>query len=90
MAEGGLKKTKKIRKKIAKKINKPKKTSKKVNLTVKIEKPKIKIVRNKKIAKNTKNGMITRAGSRLPRYVKKKVLIIAKERTPKITLFVLV
>jgi len=54
MAEGGLKKTKKIRKKIAKKINKPKKTSKKVNLTVKIEKPKIKIVRNKKIAKNTK------------------------------------
>ena len=54
MTEGGLKKSKKIRKKSAKKINKHKKTSKKVNLTVKIKKPKIKIVKNKKITKNTK------------------------------------
>ncbi len=54
MTERGFKKSKKIRKKNTKKINKPKKTSKKVNLTVKIEKPKIKIVRNKKIVKNTK------------------------------------
>ena len=60
MAEGGFKKPKKIRKKIAKKINKPKKTSKKVNLTVKIEKPKIKIVKSRKILNNKKNTRNTK------------------------------